>query len=157
MKMLLALGFIFSASVFAAGTVKVQVTLSPAGSFTAHSEKVRGFAEKSGSKYVAKELTVEVGTLKTDLDLRDEHFQKRLGGPKSKILIQNAVGENGKGVATMVANGKSNPISFVYKAEGSQIVARFNAKPSDFGITDVKYMGIGVEDKITIDATIPAR
>ena len=140
-----------------AGTVKVAVTLSPAGSFVAKSEKGRGFVEKAGSKLTAKELTVEVGTLKTDIDLRDEHFQQRLGGPKAKVVLKNAQGENGKGTATLVVNGKEKPVTFAFKESGSKVVARFAVKPSDFGISDVKYMGIGVEDKVVIDADFPVR
>ncbi len=147
---------LFSLTTYAR-SLKVKVTLSPAGDFVAKTEKVRGFVEKNGSKYTASELYVEVGNLKTDIDLRDKHFQERLGGPKAKITLKNAVGENGKGSGILSVNGKSQSVNFEFKEEQGKVVARFAAKPSTFGISGVKYMGVGVEDKVIIDAVIPMR
>lgn len=155
MKALLLL--LLVCSVAHAGTVKFKVTLSPAGDFLAQSAKGRGFIEKTGSDFTASELSVEVGTLKTDIELRDKHLHERLGGVKSKIILKDAKGSGGKGSGTLVANGQSKPVSFVYKENGGQVVARFAIKPSDFGIKDVKYLGIGVEDKVVVDAQFPVR
>lgn len=152
-----ALLLLLVCSVAHAGTVKFKVTLSPAGDFLAQSAKGRGFVEKNGNEYVAPELSVEVGTLKTDIELRDKHLHERLGGAKSKIFLKNAKGSGGKGTATLVANGQSKPVSFVFKESGGQVSARFALKPSDFGIKDVNYLGIGVEDKIVVDAQFPIR
>jgi len=152
-----ALLLLLVCSVAHAGTVKFQVTLSPAGDFVAQSAKGRGFIEKNGSELTAAELSVEVGTLKTDIDLRDKHLHERLGGVKSKIILKNAKGSGGKGTGTLVANGQSKAVDFAYKESNGQVVARFSIQPSDFGIKDVKYLGIGVEDKVLVDVQFPVR
>ncbi len=152
-----ALLLLLVCSVAHAGTVKFQVTLSPAGDFVAQSAKGRGFIEKNGSDLTASELSVEVGTLKTDIELRDKHLHERLGGVKSKITLKNAKGSGGKGTGTLTANGQSKPVSFNYKESNGQVVARFAIQPSDFGIKDVKYLGIGVEDKVVVDVQFPVR
>lgn len=152
-----ALLLLLVCSIAHAGTVKFKVTLSPAGDFLAQSSKGRGFVEKSGAQLAAQELSVEVGTLKTDIELRDKHLHERLGGAKSKIILKNATGTNGRGTGTLTANGQTKPISFVFKESDGQVTARFVIKPSDFGIKDVKYLGIGVEDKVVVDAQFPLR
>ena len=140
-----------------AGTLKLKITLSPAGDFVANSAKARGFVDKNGQALSAEELSVEVGTLKTDIELRDKHLHERLGGAKTKIVFKDAKGQGGKGTGTLVVNGQSKAVAFIYKESSNQVLARFLVKPSDFGIKDVKYLGIGVEDKVVIDAQFPVR
>lgn len=137
--------------------IKVKVSLSPAGDFVGQSTKVRGFVDKKGANYSADELTIEVGQLKTGIDLRDKHFHERLGGEKAKIIVKNAKGSGGKGSASVTVNKITKPFAFNYKEAGGNIISRFDLKPSDFGIANVKYLGIGVEDKVVIDVTIPVR
>jgi len=140
-----------------AGALKVKVTLSPAGDFAAQSDKARGFIEKKGAEYVADELTVSVGTLKTDIELRDKHFHERLGGKDAKIVLKDAKGTNGKGTGTLVVNGKSKPVGFAFVEKNGQVSATFKVKPSDFGIKDVNYLGVGVEDEVSVEARFPVR
>jgi polyisoprenoid-binding protein YceI len=147
---------IFCAPV-SAGALKVKVTLSPAGDFAAQSDKARGFVEKKDGQYTAQELTVGVGTFKTDIELRDKHFHERLGGKNAKIVLKNAKGANGKGTGTLVVNGKSKPVDFAFTEKSGQISAVFKVKASDFGIKDVNYLGVGVEDSVSVEARFPLR
>jgi hypothetical protein len=153
----IALIVLLSSFALHAGTVQVAVTLSPAGDFKAVSSKARGFIEKKGANYSAAGLTVEVGTMKTGLELRDKHFYERLGGATAKIVIVKAVGTGGKGQGQITVNKITKPFAFVFKETDGQVQAKFALKASDFGIKDVKYLGIGVEDKIIVSATMPVR
>jgi hypothetical protein len=153
----IAVIFLLYSFALQAGTIQVAVTLSPAGDFKAESSKARGFVEKKGTSFSATGLSVEVGTMKTGLELRDKHFHERLGGPKAKIVITNASGTQGKGQGQININNITKPFSFDYKEIDGQVQAKFNLIPSDFGVKDVKYLGIGVEDKVNITASMPVR
>lgn len=159
MRLAIALCFFLLSLSFSlfAREIKVKVTLSPAGDFVGQSTKVRGFVDKNGANYSADELTIEVGQLKTGIDLRDKHFHERLGGERAKIVVKNAKGSGGKGTGSVTVNKITKPFNFAFKEEGGNVVSRFNLKPSDFGISNVKYLGVGVEDKVTIDVKIPLR
>lgn len=140
-----------------AKTVEVSVKLSPAGSFKAESTKVRGAVTKSGNTLSAGELTVQVGSLKTGLDLRDKHFHERLGGSEAKIVVKNAKGSGGKGQGTITVNQITKPLTFVYTEAAGSVSAVFTLSAADFGIKNVSYLGVGVEDKLSIKAQIPIR
>lgn len=140
-----------------AKTVEVGVKLSPAGSFKAESAKVRGAITKSGATLSAGELSVQVGSLKTGLDLRDKHFHERLGGSEAKIVVKNASGSGGKGQGTITVNQITKPISFTYTEAAGSVTATFTLSAAAFGIKNVSYLGVGVEDKLSIKAQIPIR
>ncbi len=147
---------LFCHPIFAA-SVSVAVKLSPAGDFKASSSKARGFVDKKGDEYSAGELSVSVGSLETGIELRDKHFRERLGGPDAKILVKDAKGKGGKGTGSITVNKVTKPFSFTYAEAGGQVDAKFSLKPSDFNIKDVKYLGVGVEDKVEVSAKFPVR
>lgn len=153
----IALIVLLSSFTLHAGTVAVDVALSPTGSFKAESAKARGFIEKKGTTYSAEGLSVEVGSMKTGLELRDKHFHERLGGATAKIVIVKASGTGGKGQGQIMVNKITKPFTFVFKETDGQVQAKFALKASDFGIKDVKYLGIGVEDKVVVTALMPVR
>ncbi len=159
MRLAIALGLFLLSLSFSlfAREIKVKVSLSPAGDFVGQSTKVRGFVDKNGSSFSADELSIEVGQLKTGIELRDKHFHERLGGVKAKIIVKNAKGSGGNGTGSVTVNKITKPFSFNFKESGGNVQARFDLKPSDFGITNVKYLGVGVEDKVIIDVAIPLR
>ena len=154
---LIAVIFLLYSFALNAGTIQVAVTLSPSGDFKAESSKARGFIEKKGTSFSATGLSIEVGSMKTGLELRDKHFHERLGGPKAKIVIDNASGVQGKGQGQITINKITKAFSFEFKEIDGQVEAKFNLIPSEFGIKDVKYLGIGVEDKVIITTTMPLR
>lgn len=159
MRLAIAFGLFLLSLSFSlfAREIKVKVSLSPAGDFVGQSTKVRGFVDKKGPEFSADELTIEVGQLKTGIELRDKHFHERLGGEKAKIVVKGAKGSGGQGQASVTVNKITKPFSFAFKEAGGNVQARFDLKPSDFGISNVKYLGVGVEDKVVIDVTIPVR
>lgn len=139
-----------------AGTAKVHVKLNPAGDFTASTTKVRGFIEKINGAYVARDLTFAVGSLDSQQDTRNDHMWKELGGKTAKVSVKGAKGSGGKGQGVLVVKGISKPIEFSYTEQGSNIVASFPVKFSNYGIKP-SFLGVGVEDIGKIEATIPVR
>lgn len=136
--------------------VNVTVELSPAGSFTAKSAKIKGKVSKKGDLYYAKKLYVNVKDLKTGIDLRDEHMQKRIKG--SKITVTNMKAKGGKGIAMLEMNGKSKKITFKYKANQKQFMANFKLNVrQDYQLKDLKYLGVGAKDEVTIEAIVPIK
>lgn len=139
-------------------SVTIDIQLSPAGSFQAKSSKVKGKIVKKGGKLVAKKLKISVKSLKTGIDMRDEHLHKRLiDGKNKKVEIVSATGSGGKGSGIIKVRGIEKPFKFTYKEEGKYITAKFTLKISDFKITDVSYMSVGVEDEVKVVATVPLK
>ena len=89
MRLFLKLALVVSLSTsfaFAKGNVVVDIELSPAGSFQAKSKKVKGKVVKEGGKLVASKLKVSVKSLKTGIEMRDEHLKKRLAKSNQSLM-----------------------------------------------------------------------
>ena len=143
-----------------AGSVTAEVELFPAGDFEAKSSGVSGYMVKKGGKlYLGQPLKVRTDSFKTGIDLRDEHTHNYMSskGKHPVIVINKGMGKDGKGIALLSMNGKSQKINFEYEEEGSSIKAKFTIKISDFGIEGISYKGIGVEDEVAITAVIPKK
>lgn len=150
------IALLISTSVFAKGGVKVFVDLSPAGSFEAVASKIKGKAKVSGDTVVAENLSVSVKKLKTGLDLRDEHFWKKLKYKKfTKIKMIKAVGKGGKGSALFDIRGVKGKVPFTYKKVDSKYMkAVFKISLKAFKFEGISYMGVGVKDTIKIEAYV---
>lgn len=136
--------------------IKISVQLSPAGSFVATSKKIKGKLIKKGGQFIAKNIKVPVKSLKTGIKLRDEHFQKKIGGKKAALLLIELKGKNGKGKAIFKVSGKKQKVNVVIK-ELSNKWAQFKFKLSNkkFGLDGISYMGVGVEDIVDVTVTLP--
>lgn len=132
------------------GQALVEVTLSPAGSFEIKG-KVKGKVKKSGSKLSAKKLTFNTKKLTTGVELRDDHTRKKL---KKNVVVTKAVGENGKGTATIKINGVKKKMKFTYKEEKGHVLVTFTLKLSDFKFEGISYLGVGVKDKVKVTAKV---
>lgn len=138
--------------------VTIDVGLSPAGSFQITSSKVKGDMSKAGGKISGKNISVSVRSMKTGIELRDEHMQKRLEPKKhKKIIIEQAIGAKGNGVAIINVKGIKKKIKFAYKEMGSLVKATFKLSLKDFKIKDLRYMGVGVEDEVSVTALVPLK
>lgn len=159
MRLFLKLALVVSLSTsfaFAKGNVVVDIELSPAGSFQAKSKKVKGKVVKEGGKLVASKLKVSVKSLKTGIEMRDEHLKKRLA--KSKYIeIVKAVGKNGKGKGIIKINNIEKPFKFNYSEKEKKVIAKFKLNLEDFKIEDISYMSVGVEDEVEVTATVPLK
>ena len=151
---------LLSLSAFAWGKkgAVVQVTLSPAGSFTIQSGSIKGNIQKNeDGPFTAKELYVLVSSLKTGIEVRDQHMKEKLEYKKyPKILLINVSGKDGKGKGTMVIRGVKKDIQFNYEEYGRRrIKGEFKLNLKDFGISGINYRNtIGVKDEVSVEAYV---
>jgi polyisoprenoid-binding protein YceI len=153
----LALCLLFAASpAFAQSKISVVVGLTPAGSFTAVSEKMKGDVIQDGTTYVADKLTVLIESFKTGINLRDEHFWKHLESDKfPKATLSNLKASNGTGTANLEVHGVTKPVAITYTEKAGQITAHISTQSSLFGMPKATYLGVGVKDDVNIDIQTP--
>ncbi len=135
----------------------VSVKLTPAGSFKSVTKDVKGTASRQGKVVTAQNIIVNLANLNSGIGLRDEHTaNKYLEVSKfpSAILV-SAKGENGKGTGVIKIKGIEKPISGTYLIKGNELEAVFDLNLSDFAITGIKYMGVGVNNTVKISVTVP--
>lgn len=131
--------------------LNLHMTLSPAGSFDAKTSKLRGDVIKKDNTYTSESLWVKIEDLKTENDLRNDHFWKHLGFDKNpKIVFNKITASNGAGTGQMTINNTTLPMNFTYKELGNKkLEANFTLKNSDFKLKEANYVLISVEDVIT--------
>jgi len=147
-----------SQAAFGKSGVSVDVTLTPAGSFKAKTEKVSGYAYRTQTGMAADNVVVDLTSLETGIGLRDKHTKERLlvaKHPKAKLL--KVSGQNGKGVAIIEIRGQQKKVMGTYQENGNILQAQFPMQLSELGINDVRYMGIGVKDTVTINVELPIK
>jgi len=156
-------------SAWAAGggpLLSFKVTLNPVGAFVASSSALVGnvSASASGQAWTAPEISLELSTLKTGIDLRDKHMvQNYFEAPKfPKAVLKNATASGGKFKAQLTVHGKTQSIEGQYDiktlaAGNDSIEAKFKTSLSAFDIKEANYMGVGVEDEIEVTALLPIR
>ncbi len=147
-----------SLSAFAEGKITLHVELSPAGSFEASSGKIEGQLIKKNDLLVAEKISVNIQSLQTGIDLRDEHFWKHLNSRKfSNAIITKFEGREGKATAMLEVSGVKKPIKISYKEKGDEIIGNFKVSNQDYKLPVVEYMGIGVEDEVVCEVNMPFR
>ncbi len=137
------------------GTVSISVKLTPAGSFVAKTEKLKGDLVQSGGKWGAQKLSVSIDSFKTGMSLRDEHFCKHLGCEKfPKATLTDLKLAEGKGTGTLELNGVKKDLSFDYVEKAGFLETRIPLNSTDFGMPHAKYLGVEVSDLVTMDVRI---
>ena len=140
-----------------AHTLKLFVTLNPAGSFEAVNAKVKGEILKNpDSSYTASQISLRIDDFETGNSLRDEHFKKHLKmADNPKIIFKDIKAINGKGSGLLTLNNLTKEIKFTYKEINPKTIeVEFTTKNSLFTLEKVNYMSIGVEDDIKVTTTI---
>lgn len=154
-------GLAFSLPTFAAGVgMDAHVSLTLGSDFIAHTGEVSGYAIKHGDLYFAKNIVVHLKHLKTKISLRDRHTQKHLETDKyPDAVLVIAKGKDGRGKAKIQLHGKENIVIGTYRLidGGKYLSAEFPISLSKFDITGIRYMGIGVKDRVVIDVTVPIK
>ncbi|MGE5085923.1 MAG: YceI family protein [Bacillota bacterium] len=141
-----------------AQSVVVDITLNPMGDFKAKTTQVKGAATIKGDEVSAQNIVVNLKSLTTGVELRDKHTQKHLETSKyPEAVLVSATGKGGKGVGKLKIRGIEKEVSGTYKVEGKVLKADFPVKISDFGIQDINYMGVGVEDTVTLHVAVPVK
>lgn len=159
-KLILSSFVVFYSCLAFSQSVVVDVTLNPMGDFKAKSSAVKGFATKAGDEFKAENIIVDLKTLKTGVELRDEHTQKHLGVKEHpEAILLKARGKGGKGVAKIKIKGIEKEVRGTYKLlnGGKQLEATFPVTLSDFDIKDINYMGVGVEDEVQVTVVVPVQ
>jgi hypothetical protein len=157
MKTLILFSVLFLSGLFAqAAKVEFKAKLSPAGSFTATNGNVTGTAKKVGGKYIADNIQIQMDSFKTGIDLRDRHMAEKLEAAKFKhALCMNAEGQDGKGTAKIKIKDQEKTVSGIYEVKDNNLIATFTLNINDFGLSGVKYMGVGVKDEIDVTVEVP--
>lgn len=141
-----------------AQSVTVDVILNPMGDFKAKTSDVKGFATMKGDEVSAENIVVNLKSLKTGVELRDKHTQKYLETPKfPEAVLVSATGKGGKGKGKIKIRGVEKDIEGTYKVEGKLLKADFKLTLSDFDIKEINYMGVGVEDEVTLHVAVPMK
>ena len=141
-----------------AQSVVVDVVLNPMGDFKGKTSDVKGEAIVKGDEVSAQNIVVNLKNLKTGVEVRDKHTQKYLETSKyPEAVLISATGKGGKGTGKIKIRGVEKDIAGSYKVEGKVLKATFKLKLSDFGINDINYMGVGVEDEITLNVAVPVK
>lgn len=151
---------IFFSFFASAQSVEVDVTLSPAGSFVAKTSSVKGYAVLKGDAVAAKGVRVKLTDLKTGISLRDSHTKKHLETEKyPEAILVKALGKNGKGKAKIKLRGKEKMVDGTYtlSPDKKSLTASFPITLSEFDITGIKYMGVGVKDQVLVRVQIPVK
>jgi len=151
--------FLFISLVQAADPkVTAFVTLWPAGSFQVTSSKLKGDVVKKNGQFSADKISVTVESLKSGIDLRDEHMWKHLNptqnNPRITLSEIKSVSAN-KGKGTLEINGVKAPINFDYVTKGDVVEAEFEIKTSQFKLAKAEYKGVGVKEDIKVKVTMP--
>lgn len=135
------------------------MSLTPAGSFKAKTEDINGFAVVKGDTVTAENVVVNLKNLKTGLALRDKHARdKYLEVEKyPEMTLVKGIGKGGKGKGRIKYRGVEKDVEGKYSIKGDNVVAQFPLKLSEFNINGIKYMGVGVDDEVTINVEIPIK
>jgi hypothetical protein len=147
---------LFSSSAWSAGSAVVDVSLSPAGAFKGKTSDVKGSAVLKNGEVTAQNIVVGLKSLKTSVEVRDKHTLKYLEADKyPEAVLVSAKGKDGKGVGKIRIRGIEKNVTGTYKIEGKELVAEFKLHLPDYKISGIKYLGVGVEDDVTLHVRVP--
>ena len=150
----------FSANAWAAGSeVKINVTLNPAGSFVAHTTAIKGSTKKVGETYTATNIVLNLNDLRTGISLRDQHMKQKYFETSKypQATLKQATAKDGKFTGKLVIRNVEKDILGEYEVEGGQFIAKFKTNLSDFKIQSANYMGVGAEDEVEVEVSLPAK
>jgi polyisoprenoid-binding protein YceI len=150
---------IFFTRVSKASELSIDITLTPVGSFTATTSKLKGEATKKGDLVMAKDVQIEISTLNSGIELRDEHMKNDYFEVKKFPLavLKSAKGKNGKFIGVLNVHGVDQKISGTFEESANRIKAEFKTRLSDFKIKKAIYMGVGVKDEVLVKVDLPLK
>jgi polyisoprenoid-binding protein YceI len=138
--------------------LEIKVTLEPAGSFSAKSGqlKVEGPSKLTGTAFKFNRISVPIQSLETGLSLRDRHMKDNyfeMAKYPHAVLI-DAEGKEGSFQGKLQVHGIQKDIQGTYWIKSEILEATFKCRLSDFRIKQASYMGVGVEDEVTVIAQV---
>ncbi len=157
MKKRIMILFLIPNLCFAEGSIQIAVKLTPAGSFVAKSDRLKGDLIRNQGEISSQKLSVSIDSFKTGMSLRDEHFCKHLGcESQPKAILSALKASGGKGTGTLELNGVKRDISFNYEEKDSMLLAKFELNSADFKMPHAKYLGVEVSDTVAVEVRVPA-
>lgn len=140
--------------------VVVDLKISPVGSFQAKTKDVKGSVVLKSNEIIAEKVVVDLKGLTTGMDLRDDHMKKKYleveKFPEAVLIIGN--GKNGVGNGKIKIRGIEKEVKGTYKLIGDkEVMANFDLKLSDFNITGIRYMNMGVKDIVKLTVNVPLK
>ncbi|MFZ3231310.1 MAG: YceI family protein [Pseudobdellovibrio sp.] len=160
-KSFVVLSFLLISSAWAdQKNLKVYVTLFPAGDFIAETNDITGAAELvSPTEVKAKDIKINLKSLKTGMETRDDHAKNKYLEVQKfpEAILISAIGKNGKGAGVLKIHGKETKVDGTYTLVDNNkfLKAVFKTKLSSFDIKEINYKGIGVDDEIKVEITVP--
>lgn len=141
-------------------SMQAYITLFPAGDFIASTSDITGNAEMvSATEVKAQNIKINLNALKTGLELRDEHAKNKYLEVQKfpEAVLVSASGKNGKGSGILRLHGKEVPVEGTYAllSGNTFLKAEFKSKLSQFGINEINYKGVGVDDEFKVEITVP--
>jgi polyisoprenoid-binding protein YceI len=159
----------------ARGDVRVVCPMTVGGSFEAKTNAVQGTVTAGAPRaLLGGELSVDLATLDTGIDLRNEHLRNKYlevgrgQGFDHAVLSGIRLGEadpqgfEGKTpfTGTFLLHGTTRPVSghATIRREGAnvRVEATFPVSVSAFGIEEPRYLGVGVRDQVTVNVSLVA-
>lgn len=135
--------------------VDFKVTMGP--TFTATTKSVKGKVVLKNDEYIAQNIIVDLKTLSSKMDLRDDHMKNKYLEVEKypEAILVFGKGKDGKGVGKIKIRGIEKEIKGTYLPLNSkEVEAKFELSLSDFNIK-AQYKGIGVKDIISLRVVVP--
>jgi hypothetical protein len=135
---------------------EVDVHLTPAGSFKIKTSEVKGNVIIKGDQVQPQQIVVLLNNIDTGIGLRTTHTKKDLEVDKyPEAVLVSGTGSGGSGKGVIRIKGIEKEITGTYEVSGQILTAHFDLKLSDFKITGIKYMGVGVDDTVNVTVKVP--
>ncbi len=158
MKCATLLVSLFLSTSLYAQSMNAQVELSPVGSFEVTTKTIRGAVHKKGDKLYAKNIRIPIRNLTSANETRDEHLKEKLEYKKNpNVVVEKAIGAAGKGNALIRLRSVTKKVPFSYTESGGKVDVQFKLNLKDYGISGINYMGVGVQDLVSISASLPLK
>jgi polyisoprenoid-binding protein YceI len=145
---------------FAEVGVVVDCKLSPMGSFQAKTKDVKGSVVIKNNEVQADNISVNLKTLTTEMPLRDDHMKNKYlevdKYPDATLILGK--GKDGKGEGKIKIKGVEHAVSGTYKlVSDNELRAEFDINLSDYKISGIRYLSVGVKDQAKIVVNVPVR
>lgn len=161
-SLLLISALLFSFYGFASdGSVSLAVTLKPMGSFEAKTTllKIKGKTERIKDGFSAENIIVDASSFKTGIELRDKHMREKYleADQFPEMTLVRGKATQGAFTGELTVHGVTQSVQGKYEVKDNHLIVRFPVKASSFKIAPAKYMGVGVQDDIQVEAMLPIK
>jgi len=141
------------------GHLEATIHLDPAGVFFAQTKGLSGYAFINKGKLKSTPIQVDLTSIITGKELRDQHLQDKLLTQKYPVAVLRKIklSEKGNGIGELEVYGKKIKIKFNFKKreDKQEIEANFILSLKKLGINEISYLGVTVEDEVEILVGIP--